>query len=603
MTNKTKGNIMKFILLALIFSSSTGFSCGKKKPHQSPSPPVTVTASATPSPSPTSPSPSVVPSLSPSSLPNPSPSRTSSDIIGPGEACHGTNLNGYNCMNYAAGYIGGQLKCRSDNIGFDFSGCTPGEVIKVFNVAKKTSTGVIEPSCDAIDVQSAVSSAENADKEGFTILLPPYDGDTKIYNCDFTKSAVKSGIYSYQTRTSTSRNIIIQGGGIDKTIVKHGGTAYAFSFYVQAGKPARITGLTMDGTSTPVNTALIGFSGPNGALKGPDGTKTYFRVDHTHLMNITQRGISASSIYGLIDNNKLERIPSGYSPTLISLNGDITLRTLNPQDVWTRPQDLGTPASVYMEDNTFIHPINSNGPYDAYEGARYVFRFNKVYGNNLGHHGFDSSARGTMNFEIYNNYFRNSHPVTNAPFVHGVVFEFRSGTGVVFNNTVERATTSTNMGGFYNAFVMLRNYRSDDGYLTNYGYPFPWNGVNPANGVCDGTDNPVTHKPKGFDGPLETMGYPCRDQIGRTTNQTLSPLHAWNNSFQGISGPPVKGGNMAVYGYAPPPLGGVDRVFRHVQEFRDYRNGVCKPGYVQYPYPHPLAGVVPLPQSLNCSTP
>jgi hypothetical protein len=38
----------------------------------------------------------------------------------------------------------------------------------------------------------------------------------------------------------------------------------------------------------------------------------------------------------------------------------------------------------------------------------------------------------------------------------------------------------------------------------------------------------------------------------------------------------------------------------HIIEGRDFINGQCKPGYEPYTYPHPLTGLPPQPQSLNC---
>ena len=97
--------------------------------------------------------------------------------------------------------------------------------------------------------------------------------------------------------------------------------------------------------------------------------------------------------------------------------------------------------------------------------------------------------------------------------------------------------------------------------------------------------NGLPHKDGPVDGDFAGMlGYPCKDQTGRTTNQELMPTYSWNNDFLG-----TKGGFLVVGGYGTVPDGGTDRTTLHVAENRDFYNGVPKPGYVAYVYPHPLA--------------
>jgi hypothetical protein len=100
----------------------------------------------------------------------------------------------------------------------------------------------------------------------------------------------------------------------------------------------------------------------------------------------------------------------------------------------------------------------------------------------------------------------------------------------------------------------LANYRSCGSYPT-------W-------GMCNGT-NPL-------DGNEEINGYPCMDQNGRTTGQVLSPVYAWGNT---LDGNPI--GLTVTDTCAAMAL--------HIVENRDFYNNQQKPGYVPYPYPHPLA--------------
>jgi hypothetical protein len=77
-------------------------------------------------------------------------------------------------------------------------------------------------------------------------------------------------------------------------------------------------------------------------------------------------------------------------------------------------------------------------------------------------------------------------------------------------------------------------------------------------------------------------GYPCRDQVGRSTDfsdaevhpQALEPLYVWNNTFDG-SPVVIESSDIC------------DLSLEHVVEGRDFINDV-RPGYTPYVYPHPL---------------
>ena len=83
-----------------------------------------------------------------------------------------------------------------------------------------------------------------------------------------------------------------------------------------------------------------------------------------------------------------------------------------------------------------------------------------------------------------------------------------------------------------------------------------------------------------------TNGYPCRDQIGRSTDEFLwtdatpyppqahEPAYAWNNKH---------GENDVTFALHNCALGR-----SHLKSGRDYFNNVQKPGYIPYKYPHPL---------------
>ncbi len=97
-----------------------------------------------------------------------------------------------------------------------------------------------------------------------------------------------------------------------------------------------------------------------------------------------------------------------------------------------------------------------------------------------------------------------------------------------------------------------------------------------------------------------SSGYPCKDQIGRSTDQVLSPVYGWNNDFLG-----TVGGNLIVAEHGENTVTST----WHVLEHRDFFNeGVsfdaASASYVSaytgddgtplpwtyrpYVYPHPL---------------
>ncbi len=298
-----------------------------------------------------------------------------------------------------------------------------------------------------------------------------------------------------------------------------------------------------------------------------------------------RRGVTVfDSAYGLIDNNIFE-VGSGISAQIITVFGgmlsNVEARAAGYQG-WQRALTLGTNNAVYIENNTFNYPANYSGDdsIDAYNGARLVIRYNVFNSTTQGFHGCDSgSRRSAHSYEVYNNSYINNGTTQLRKAT------LRGGTGVFYNNTY---------GGTGAAWweIYLANYRS-------LGAESDW-------GICDGTDYrilptladhvdySVVSTTEGSyycsvsrDTPCTVVGdcpggetcdsyldgaaadgYACRDQIGRTTNQVLSPLYIWNNGSIGAA-----------------------TASSHVVAERDYYEtaGTVKPGYSAYSCPHPKA--------------
>ncbi len=213
-----------------------------------------------------------------------------------------------------------------------------------------------------------------------------------------------------------------------------------------------------------------------------------------------------------------------------------------------------------MEDNYFAEtPEFGPGGFDAADsdaGGRYVFRHNEVHNCEVEVHANRGPiSRGGRSWEVYNNTF--VRDTTGDQFT---AIWTRAGTGVIYNNVVT---------GVVDAPIVLDNYRS----FTVMTYP-------PAS--CNGTSN--------YDGN-QSLGWPCRDQIGRGPDQYLwngtppappqpsEPLYVWNNT---LNGSPT-GVFVTNNGSAIKPGGSSHDIVAG----RDYIIG-ARPNYTPYIYPHPL---------------
>lgn len=326
-----------------------------------------------------------------------------------------------------------------------------------------------------------------------------------------------------------NRAVTIIGKGIDKTIlVDSTGTKWKEApFWIEGveGKPVRISGITFIGSSTQANINI-------------KGNCRNWRIDNCKFDATTRsgRGVWVHG-YGLIDHCIFINTTQG-----ISVFGD-------GDDSWKRPLSLGSEHAVYVEDCVFDYDDNLDGALDAYDGARYVFRYNKVVNTMIGHHGLDSGGkyRSTFSCEIYKNTF-----TTNLKFSRAI--GSRGGTGVVYDNTLT--------GDWGSHPYEIRNYRSCKSYEN-------W-------GKCDGK-NPI-------DGNEDATGYPCKDQIGRATDQAdgkqcHEPLYEWNNVCNG------KDIDVTVDNWADCEN---PSMYDHIKEKRDYFNDTPRPGYRPFTYPHPL---------------
>lgn len=341
---------------------------------------------------------------------------------------------------------------------------------------------------------------------------------------------VGSETWSSSLSIPNNKKITLQGSGMQSTVITMNPTGTAIRLN-RSG--SRVTG--------------IGFI--NGRIEA-DGYD--FRIDHCNMsfstwssgISVMSRNLNPAVIpTGVIDNcvfNNMRIIVNGTN-YMLAENGA-------QNGLWASPLRLGTAEAVYIEDNNFTNGVNA---VDGNYGGRYVFRYNTLNDVYIEAHSVQGNNRAIRKWEIYNNTINQVNKAMWVPMF------LRGGTGVIFNNVLTGTWTNPNI-----AFDNVRSCASSgDG------------------GMCNGSSS--------WDGNESGQaGYPCRDQIGRSTDQWLwtsskpyppqerEPVYAWNN----------KHGNNDL------------KIFQHncsanalhIQERRDFYINIPKPGYIPYTYPHPL---------------
>jgi hypothetical protein len=329
-------------------------------------------------------------------------------------------------------------------------------------------------------IQSRIDSASN----GGTVCLPS-----------------GSGTLTSNLRIPDTKGITIEGQGVDVTILIDGSsTQGTISLNVAAGNAlSRLTNLTID-----ANNSFDAGSGAQVEVRAC-GLDT-FRIDHIKIKNVRQRGIIVTSnkgceYGGLIDHFTCE---SGASASQHCIDPQGACCGLDSVP-FSRGVTLGTNRALYIEDSTFTYTADTgDGVLDAYSGARFVFRFNKITNSDIGWHGADSGPRGIHSMEVYHNTFSNSLGKI-------VLAHLRSGVGFLFGNAATGNLTS----------IDLSIYR-----------------VNTAGGVggdrCNGSSSWDGNQGSGLN-----PGWPCLDQPGHVFTQNPGGSHSkyglyfWSNLVNG----------------------------------------------------------------------
>jgi len=420
----------------------------------------------------------------------------------------------------------------------------------VFLTAAPVQAAVIQAaSCSQQDVQAAVDQAQDGD----TVLVPAGTGEWSIPHGSSGsnwKAAIKI----------VNKSIIVKGTGKERTIIvnriPHSWQNCAIHVETRAGKPVRISGMTIQDVSAEDTSRFIIVDG--------DGD---WRVDRCRFSVSPNKYGGYRYIFYTYRNGLVDQCE--FSNALIHFK--------DAQDgivSWSQPISLGTVNANYVEDCTFFYGVE-HGQLDDFidgdGGARVVIRHNTVTNAIFHFHGIEGgSLRGIHSYEFYGNTIIGDGTVNN--YRRGYL---RGGTGVIFNNTWQGSWSGGAPFYLVHQCVFIQQ-------------------------------DPNDHR---CDGDKWCTGYPCKDQIGRTSDadsdgrQDLAPLFAWNNLHEGS---PV---HLSLQTDACPDC------VAYIQENRDYYNDTVSfdPGtgaysasyreddggmkswtYKPFTYPHPLRTSGPL---------
>jgi len=354
-----------------------------------------------------------------------------------------------------------------------------------------------------------------------------------------------------------TKNITLQGAGIGNTNISITAARGIESPATNTGA-FRITGFTFMATANfgNYNEAILYIQNGNGC-----------RVDHNEFQTFSTdaSGGGGNAVHvrydsaGLIDHNRF--IAGGgtacsHAMIQFSNSGTSNTTTQAQNYSWLNYNCnalLGSADhTLFVEDNYFYNPryCSAHNMHSIYgrHGGVIVFRHNETHNMNADNHGFESEHGGYC-FEISNNQW--IEDVSGANIY--VQINIRGGTGVIYRNS-RTGTTS----GSYGVFLEVHRATTlgQSGTVTSY---------------IDGYGNVRANQ-----GCPTAEGYPCAESIGMGQNnggvgRVRDPLYIWGNTnfrpFRNESGETwVKSG---------------------VDYFLDQGP---KPGYVAYPYPHPLTG-------------
>jgi hypothetical protein len=387
--------------------------------------------------------------------------------------------------------------------------------------------------------------------------------------------------------------------------------------------PFRMTGFTFKGA-------------PNDTKKGDkariqlSGKSHAFRIDHCVFDGLQAVNVSITGfLLGVIDHCQFNLI--NMQPIQIGHadwnGGD------HGNGSWADESRWGSDKFVFIEDNVFDNS-GSKRSIDAYEGARFVVRYNQFHNTGLSGHGTEGQGRGARAIEEYNNNYKNDRPQP-AP-------QIRSGCIITHDNKWANVTKGHVLQA-YRQFHRSPHWGIADGQnpyddndpkeRTGYWETGKHTGPDGAAVLMDSTKNwvsnqwhvpgatyivrnitregarnsqqsfavsnttnTVTCSPLSFTKAVLTFNTGDTYQIWKVTHSLDQPGLGKGDLLHGLPGRPAKWphqaaepcyswNNTALEDGTPRNLSSTEP---SIKEGRDFFNETPKPGYTPYTYPHPL---------------
>lgn len=473
--------------------------------------------------------------------------------------------------------------------------------------------------CSTVDVQSAISIAQNGD----TVLIP---SGTCTWSTSITISkGVKlfgSGAGGYVGRSTTSRSIglgnktfttstgldFVNGETLTVRYINRDGENYmtgTVSSYAGSSLTLNITSLGGSGTfsvwiierpSTTkiVNSAVTQYGQAMwtiqentahsihiGGIHFDTGTGSY--GNHINILGssngkpvliynnwFSQTGSMGGGILSDVNRGVVYR--NSFNATLCSasfvgcdlqVNGAVGVKNIYLESSWTTPSTMGDDdtsgtSNFYVEDNYFLAFWQALGVTDG--AGRAVIRHNIFDNSVLGSHGADTEDLGVRHYEVYDNEFIYSDIGADTYNIN-YWFYIRGGTGTIHNNVLPNILSST-WGDKSEISMTVMNLSRNSG-------PNPCWGAN-----LGGVQYPAPRQV----GMGYVTGLAENDSI--TYRGDSEPLYIWGNDGNYV---------VDVYNYGGSECVNPDSSTDYIVHGRDYfNNETPKPQYTEYTYPHPL---------------
>jgi len=492
----------------------------------------------------------------------------------------------------------------------------------LFALAAQASSTITASTCNGPDVQAAINVA----KDGDTVVIP-------AGRCTWTQTVTVGKVVSQSPIQMQSKSITIQGAGMDQTIIvdnvpKPAATGGPiFRLITKSRGLTRLTGLTVDGGTGPAD--------PHGRpMVTLGGFSQTWRLDHLRFITTNNFAVGIYGFtFGVMDH------------CIFDLNnwkhGVYVFHELWPpvsgqgfgDGSWADALALGTDKAVFIEDNIFRSPSVAFA-HEGWSGQRVVFRHNTLVNTLWGNHGTESPGRyrGARSFEIYNNV------ATYTGAARPKLFGFRSGAGVIFNNTITGPFTVIGLLSHVRDYGSVSSWGQCDGtspFDVNDGIvyesgtytgpavqakqglfvftlagnawtPQQWVGYsihnttqNTSSIIVSNTQDTITtrferswaHTLVGWNtGDTFTIlrATICLDQIGRGKGNLLTGVTPTPQTWPHQKLEPVYAWNNTLNGMQAK----LHSDSPHIQEGRDFYNNTPMPGYTSYIYPHPLTRTI-----------